>query len=150
MGRKSSIRKLPPKLRDELNAMVRDGRLSIDAITEFVRSAGAPVSRSAVGRYVKNYEEQIADYRKIFLQELSGIFLSDSPTQLVGQHIALCQEVLQLFRQIFNDMYESLPTETQDTLMYTVLNVTTALLKGDRNNTLADSSATRFVVSELS
>ena len=94
MGRKSSIRKLPPKLRDELDAMVRDGRLTIDAITEFVRSAGAPVSRSAVGRYVKNYEEQIADYRKT--QELAKVLvgeLSDNPQGDVGR---LASELLKL------------------------------------------------------
>ena len=99
----------------------------------------------------------------MFLHELSGIFTIDSPPNLAAQHINLCQEVLFLFRQIFVEMYESLHKETQyvlatsiltiylkttrfrETLMYTVLNTTTTLLKDRKNQTLADNLSSTMV-----
>lgn len=94
MPRKSSVTKLPPALRDELDRAIREGRLSIDDLTAFVRDRGAEVSRSAVGRYVKNYEDQIADYRKT--QELAKVLvgeLQDNPQGDVGR---LASEMIKL------------------------------------------------------
>jgi hypothetical protein len=54
---RSSIAKLDPKIRAELDRILKDGRHTIDEIVAQLRPLGAEVSRSAVGRYHKRFEE---------------------------------------------------------------------------------------------
>ena len=56
VGRRSSIDRLPPPLRDAVQAALKQG-LTIDEIVDMLSEEGAEVSRSAVGRYTKNYRE---------------------------------------------------------------------------------------------
>ena len=50
---RSSIARLPPALREAVDAAIADGA-TIDEITARIRAEGGACSRSAVGRYVKN------------------------------------------------------------------------------------------------
>ena len=50
---RSSIARLPPTLREAVDAAIADGA-TIDEITARIRAGGGACSRSAVGRYVKN------------------------------------------------------------------------------------------------
>ena len=55
---RSSIKRLPPKLREAVDAAIADGA-TIDEITARIRADGEQCSRSAVGRYAKNMRELI-------------------------------------------------------------------------------------------
>ena len=55
---RSSIARLPPALREAVDAAIADGA-TIDEITARIRAEGGTCSRSAVGRYVKNLRDLI-------------------------------------------------------------------------------------------
>ena len=55
---RSSIARLPPTLREAVDAAIADGA-TIDEITALIRGEGGTCSRSAVGRYVKNMRDLI-------------------------------------------------------------------------------------------
>ena len=55
---RSSIKRLPAKLREAVDQAVADGA-TIDEITERIRAEGGDCSRSAVGRYAKNMRDLI-------------------------------------------------------------------------------------------
>ena len=55
---RSSIARLPPTLREAVDAAIADGA-TIDEITALIRGEGGACSRSAVGRYVKNMRDLI-------------------------------------------------------------------------------------------
>lgn len=61
---RSSVNKLDPRIREAVEAAIRDGRASTDELVALIRSCGAEVSRSAVGRYAKSYEESLVGYRE--------------------------------------------------------------------------------------
>ena len=55
---RSSIARLPPTLREAVDAAIADGA-TIDEITARIRAEGGTCSRSAVGRYTKNMRDLI-------------------------------------------------------------------------------------------
>ena len=55
---RSSIKRLPPELREAVDAAIVDGA-TIDEITALIRGEGGACSRSAVGRYTKNVRDLI-------------------------------------------------------------------------------------------
>ena len=55
---RSSIARLPPTLREAVDAAIADGA-TIDEITGRIRAEGGTCSRSAVGRYTKNMRDLI-------------------------------------------------------------------------------------------
>ena len=55
---RSSIARLPPTLREAVDAAIADGA-TIDEITARIRAEGGACSRSAVGRYTKNMRDLI-------------------------------------------------------------------------------------------
>ena len=55
---RSSIARLPPTLREAVDAAIADGA-TIDEITASIQAEGGACSRSAVGRYVKNMRDLI-------------------------------------------------------------------------------------------
>ena len=57
-GGRSSVDRLPAKLREAVDQAVADGA-TIDEITERIRAEGETCSRSAVGRYAKNMRDLI-------------------------------------------------------------------------------------------
>lgn len=86
MGRKSSIVKLDPQIREAVDGAVREGRATIEEIVLLIRSMGGEASKSAVGRYVKSASEQLASYRK--MQEVAKVWIgkiNDEPDGDVGR-----------------------------------------------------------------
>ena len=55
---RSSVARLPPELREAVNAAIADGA-TIDEIAALIRGEGGACSRSAVGRYTKNVRDLI-------------------------------------------------------------------------------------------
>ena len=55
---RSSIERLPPELREAVDAAIADGA-TIDEIAALIRGEGGACSRSAVGRYTKNVRDLI-------------------------------------------------------------------------------------------
>ena len=55
---RSSIARLPPELREAVDAAIADGA-TIDEIADLIRGEGGACSRSAVGRYTKNIRDLI-------------------------------------------------------------------------------------------
>ena len=55
---RSSIERLPPELREAVDAAIADGA-TIDEIADLIRGEGGACSRSAVGRYTKNVRDLI-------------------------------------------------------------------------------------------
>lgn len=62
MGRVSSIKRLPREIRDEIANLRESGR-TIDEILEHIRTMDVAVSRSAMGRHVKEIDEIARDIR---------------------------------------------------------------------------------------
>lgn len=56
MGGRSSIDRLDPRIREEIDRAIKRGS-TVDEITSHMANLGADVSRSAVGRYSKRYRE---------------------------------------------------------------------------------------------
>ena len=56
MGRTGKIRRLPPELREQLHAMLDAGH-TLDEITAHLKSLGADVSRSGLGRYKQQVDK---------------------------------------------------------------------------------------------
>lgn len=74
MGRKSSIDNLPEPIRNEALAAVKRGA-TIDEIVWTLKGLGADVSRSAVGRFSKEYRDLAARQRD--LQSIAKSFGAD-------------------------------------------------------------------------
>ena len=55
---RSSVARLPPELREAVDAAIADGA-TIDEITALIRGEGGACSRSAVGRYAKDMRDLI-------------------------------------------------------------------------------------------
>ena len=55
---RSSVARLPPELREAVDAAIADGA-TIDEIADLIRGEGGACSRSAVGRYTKNVRDLI-------------------------------------------------------------------------------------------
>ena len=74
-GGRSSIDRLPSKLREAVDQAIADGA-TIDDITALIRAEGGSCSRSAVGRYSKNVRALIREQQefdramKIWVREL--------------------------------------------------------------------------------
>jgi len=56
MPRKSTVRRLPPELREQIGALLDQGR-TLDEITAQLAQLGAEVSRSALGRYKQHLDK---------------------------------------------------------------------------------------------
>lgn len=65
MPQKSSITKLDPRIRAELDRLIREDGYTIDGLLAAIQALGGQASRSAVGRYAKNTEEQIARMKEL-------------------------------------------------------------------------------------
>ena len=65
MGRKSTLRRLPPEIRAEINRILSEGRLTLDELLEHLRSIGVEgVSRSALGRQKQKIDKIAAKLRQ--------------------------------------------------------------------------------------
>lgn len=65
MGRKSSLRRLPPEILQEVNRILSEGRLTLDELLEHLRGMGVEtVSRSALGRQKQRIDKVAAKLRQ--------------------------------------------------------------------------------------
>jgi hypothetical protein len=92
MGQKSSIDKLDPRIREEVDRLIRDGRATIDQIVDALRGLGADVSRSAVGRYVQNANAQLEKYRQA--QDVAKVWIARLDEEPEGDVGRLLSEML--------------------------------------------------------
>lgn len=64
MPSRSKIKTLPAPIRKELDRLLAGGAHTLDQIVAHLQKLGAPVSRSAVGRYSQEFEEVAAHIRE--------------------------------------------------------------------------------------
>lgn len=86
MPARSSIKRLPQPLRQELDKLLASGRHTLDEICQHLRALGGEVSRSAVGRYSQEFEEAAAKIRES--REIAAAFareLGDVPDGDMGR-----------------------------------------------------------------
>ena len=72
MANRSTIERLDPDIVAEVTRLIKGGR-TIDEITTHLRGLDQDVSRSAVGRYVKNARKAMEDYAKA--QEVAKVWV---------------------------------------------------------------------------
>lgn len=92
MPRKSTIDRLPSRIREELSRIIRSGDCTIDQIVEHLRSLGAQVSRSAVGRKVKSDAEEFEKYRQA--QKIAEVWIAKLGEEPKGDVGRLLTEML--------------------------------------------------------
>ncbi|MDR1656144.1 MAG: DUF3486 family protein [Deltaproteobacteria bacterium] len=86
MSRHSSIELLSPEVRSELDKKLAAGQLTLDQLIANLEDQGVAVSRSALGRYRKNFEDTAAKLREsrevatAFAKELGSV-----PNDEMGQ-----------------------------------------------------------------
>ncbi len=85
MGRRSSIERLPEKIRQKITAL-RDQNHTIDEILAALDTLNVDVSRSALGRHVKKMDQVAAQMRKSrTLAEAIGRQFGDKETSKVAR-----------------------------------------------------------------
>ena len=87
--KKSSITLLDPRVRDAVDAAIREGRATTDELVLLIKSHGQKASRSAVGRYMKNATDQMRTYREA--QEVAKVWIgkiNDEPEGDMGRLVA--------------------------------------------------------------
>lgn len=77
MSRRRPLADLDPAIKLELDRLLSNGRHTIKQVTQHLKAMGAPVSKSAVGRYSQNFERVAADIR-----------MSREMAQVVGAELA--------------------------------------------------------------
>lgn len=100
MPRKSSITRLDPRIREAVDAAIREGRLTIDELVDLVKQHGAPISKSAMGRYRQTAEAQMARYREA--QEVAKVWIGKLEADPNGDVGRLLPEMLRMvaFQQL--------------------------------------------------
>lgn len=73
MVQKSTITKLDPRIRAEVDRLIREDGYTIDGLLEAIKALGGEASRSAVGRYAQNAEAQMERYRQA--QEVAKVWI---------------------------------------------------------------------------
>ena len=95
MPRKSTIDQLPAALREALDALIRDGRHTLDEILAHLAKLNdgeEPVSRSALGRYAQRAEAQMQRYREA--QEVAKVWVQKFEADPQGDVARLLPEML--------------------------------------------------------
>jgi hypothetical protein len=86
---RSTVAKLDPRIRGAVEAAIREGRASIDELVTLIEQAGGQASRSAVGRFAKDYADSLRRYREA--QEVAGRWVQQfaaDPNGDVGRLLA--------------------------------------------------------------
>lgn len=60
---RSTVKRLPDELRRVVDGLLGEGKYSLDQVVAHMRSLGANVSRSALGRYSQSYDSIAEDIR---------------------------------------------------------------------------------------
>lgn len=93
MGNRSTIERLDPDIVAEVTRLIKGGR-TIDEITTHLRGMDQDVSRSAVGRYVKNARKAMEDLGKA--QEVAKVWVDRLEKEPNGDVARLLPEMLQV------------------------------------------------------
>ena len=94
MGRKSTLRRLPPEIQTEINRILSEGRLTLDELLEHLRGIGVEgVSRSALGRQKQKIDKMAARLRQT--REMTEALVREiGPSTAEGEHGRLLVETL--------------------------------------------------------
>ena len=93
MHRPSTIDKLDPSLRHEVDRLrIEDGR-TIDEIVAYLKTMGQPVSRAAMGRHVRSLEETTALLRE--KREMAAVMVREIGGQPEDKLAELAIELIQ-------------------------------------------------------
>lgn len=92
MARRSSVARLDPRIREAVDGAIRDGRATIDELVALIGAAGGAASRSAVGRYKKDFEDSLRRYREA--QEVAGRWVQQFRADSDGDVARLLAEML--------------------------------------------------------
>lgn len=92
MGRKSSITRMDPRIREAVDAAIREGRATIADIVALIREMGGQASMSGVGRYKQQAEAQMARYREA--QEVAKTWIGKLQADPEGDVGRLLAEML--------------------------------------------------------
>ncbi len=110
MAGKSSVKQLDPRIKAEVDTAIRDGRATIDQIVALIHDMGGEASRSAVGRYKRNAEEQLKRYREA--QEVAKVWIGKLQTDPEGDVGRLLAEMLRTTAfQTLGDIDEASPQD---------------------------------------
>jgi DNA polymerase I-like protein with 3'-5' exonuclease and polymerase domains len=110
MGRRSSIGLLDPEVRAGLDKRLAEGRMTLDGLLAELEENGVEVSRSALGRYRKTFEETAAKLRES--REVATAFakeLGTVPDDEMGRMLIELVHTL-AFRMMSGDQAESFKT----------------------------------------
>lgn len=92
MGRKSSIDKLSQQARKLAEQAARDPSATIEGAAAAVNAAGGQISKSAMGRWLKDAREELAEHRKA--QEIAGLWVKQLGENPDGDTGVLLSEML--------------------------------------------------------
>ena len=94
MGRKSSLRRLPPEILQEVNRLLSEGRFTLAEILEHLRGMGVEtVSRSALGRQKQKIDRIAAKLRQS--REMTETLVKEiGPSVVEGQQGRLLVQTL--------------------------------------------------------
>lgn len=93
-SRPSNVTKLDPAIKQAVDAAVREGRITIDQIVELIKSHGAEVSRSSVGRYVKTANERMEEYKQA--QQMAAVWMDKIGKEPEGDVGRMLLEMLRM------------------------------------------------------
>lgn len=109
-GRKNTVVRLDPRIRESVDSAIREGRATIDDIVAIVRAMGGEASRSAVGRYKQQAESQMQKYREA--QEIAKVWIGKLATDPEGDVGRLLSEMLRTAAfQTMGDMEAAAPMD---------------------------------------
>lgn len=117
MGRKSAVSRLDPRIREAVDAAIREGRATLDEIVALIQAMGGQASRTAVWRYQRKAEAMMERYRQA--QAIAKVWvgkLEEDPQSDVGR---LLSEMLRTvaFRQLQDLGEESAEVAPMDTML---------------------------------
>ncbi|MEX0745307.1 MAG: DUF3486 family protein [Phycisphaeraceae bacterium] len=119
MARRSTVKRLDPRIREAVDKLIREDRATIDQIVDRLEGLvgeEAP-SRSAVGRYVKNTREQMRRYQEA--QELAKVWVGRLEEEPGGDVARLLSEMLRTvaFQQLASAGDEGAEITTKEVAM---------------------------------
>ncbi len=89
---RSTVRRLPPEIRSQIDAMIRDGRATIDELVDYLQEQGQEISRSAMGRYKQDMEISLKRLREA--REMAAYWVAKLGEDQQGDIGRLVQELL--------------------------------------------------------
>lgn len=108
MARKSAITRMDPRIREAVDAAIREGRATIADIVGLLKSLGEDVSKSAVGRYKQRAEAQMQKFREA--QEVAKVWIGKLQSDPEGDVGRLLSEMLRTTAfQTIGDLDEADP-----------------------------------------